>query len=51
MKKYTKREQMLVRNVRKLVDMFTHPSMYTLLTERENRMLHKIIKEIKDQLT
>jgi hypothetical protein len=47
MKKYTDRERKLVRNVRKLLDMLTDPSLYTLLTEREYKMVNKIKQEIK----
>lgn len=47
MLKYNTRERVLVRNIRKLLDMMTHPSLYTLLTEKENKMLNKIKQELK----
>lgn len=45
--KYNIREKSLVKNVRKLIDMMTHPSLYTLLTEKEHNMIIKIKEEIK----
>jgi hypothetical protein len=47
MKKYTDRERKLIRNVRKLLDMLTHPTLYTFLTTSENKMVNKIKQEIK----
>jgi len=47
MLKYNTRERILVRNVRKLIDMMTNPTLVTLLTDKEYKMVMKIKDELK----
>jgi len=45
--KYNPREKALVKNVRKLLDMMTHPTLITFLTSKEYKMVQKIKQDLK----